>query len=234
MQSETTTIWAIMPAAGSGARMGALTPKQYLLIHGKTLIEYSITPLLHHENIAQVIVPISQQDSHWQTISLSQHPKVFTTIGKEVRCDSVRQGLLQLTRAKPDDWVLVHDAVRPCLSRELLQKLIDDLIDHPVGGLLALPPSDTLKRANDSGQVVSTVDRSSVWRAQTPQMFRFKHLSQALDNHNNFSDESEAIEALGLQPKLIPSSPINIKVTQPEDMLFVEKLLLSPNRLEIY
>lgn len=234
MTKLTTKIWAIVPAAGSGARMGAITPKQYLSLHGKSIIEYAISPLLNHLQIAKVIVPISNDDKHWSKLSVSQHAKVVSTIGGSERCDSVLQGLLALKDAKPDDWVLVHDAARPCFSTELLQTLIDGLADHPVGGLLALPPSDTLKLADEAGQVIKTVDRSNCWRAQTPQMFRFKLLAQALDNNENYTDESEAIEALGHQPKLIPSSPMNIKVTEPTDLMFVEKLLASHRMLEIF
>lgn len=219
---------ALVPAAGSGSRFGAHLPKQYLLLAGKPLIHHALATLCAHPRIDRVVVVLSPDDLYWRDHDWSAlGPKLMPVhCGGASRAVSVRNGLFELTGwARPDDWVLVHDAARPCLSGALLDTLITGLADDAVGGLLAVPVADTLKRADDQGRVACTVPRAAMWQAQTPQMFRLALLHDALDRGTDVTDEASAIEAAGLAPKLVASSAGNLKVTWPEDMKLAELIL---------
>jgi len=222
----------IVPAAGSARRMGSAVPKQYLPLAGKAVIEWAVAPFLARASIMTVIVVLAADDRRWSQTDLSRHTKIQTTTGGVERMNSVVAGLAALdTHAALDDWVLIHDAARPCLLAADLDRLIDGLRDDEVGGLLAAPVVDTLKRADDASRVTQTVPRDKLWRALTPQMFRRDVLSKALHSAiaagATVTDEAQAIEALGLRPKLIAGDADNIKITLPEDLLRAERILQS-------
>jgi len=224
--------WVVVPAAGSARRMGAAVPKQYLPLAGRSVIEWSLAPFLAHERAAAIVVALSPNDEHWSQLALAGDAKIVTTIGGSERMDSVLAGLRALQdRATPDDWVLVHDAARPCLSSLDLGRLLTELSGDAVGGLLAAPVVDTLKRADDGGRVAQTVTREKLWRALTPQMFRYAVLQRALESAQAkgiaVTDEAQAVEALGLQPKLVAGDADNIKITLPEDLPRAERILRS-------
>ncbi len=210
--------------------MGAAVPKQYLPLADRTVIEWSLEPFLRLERTSGVVVVISAGDSRWTQTHLAGHTKITTTLGAAERMDSVVAGLKALeSRAAAHDWVLVHDAARPCLSSADLDRLLNQLSDDEVGGLLAAPVVDTLKRADDQQRVAQTVSREKLWRALTPQMFRFELLRRALqaavENGVAVTDEAQAIEARGLRPKLIAGDADNIKITLPEDLPRAERIL---------
>lgn len=222
----------VVPAAGSARRMGAAVPKQYLPLAGRTVIEWSLAPFLAHERTAAIVVVLAEQDQRWPQTTLAGDTRVVTTRGGAERMDSVLAGLQALQdRAALDDWVLVHDAARPCLSAIDLDCLLNELNDDDVGGLLAAPVVDTLKRADDGGRVSQTVPREKLWRALTPQMFRRDLLQRALQSARAkgiaVTDEAQAVEALGLQPKLVAGDADNIKITLPEDLPRAERILKS-------
>lgn len=224
--------WVVVPAAGSARRMGATVPKQYLPLAGRTVIEWSLAPFLAHARTAAVVVVLADQDQRWVQTSAAGDPRVVTTSGGVERMDSVLAGLRALQdRAAPNDWMLVHDAARPCLSGIDLDRLLNEVNDDAVGGLLAAPVVDTLKRADDSERVSQTVPREKLWRALTPQMFRYDLLRRAIENARTrgvaVTDEAQAVEALGFQPKLVAGDSDNIKITLPEDLPRAERILKS-------
>jgi 2-C-methyl-D-erythritol 4-phosphate cytidylyltransferase len=212
--------------------MGAAVPKQYLPLAGRTVIEWSLAPFLAHARTAGIVVALSSDDQRWSQTTLAGDAKIATTIGGSERMDSVLAGLRALQgRAAPDDWVLVHDAARPCLSAIDLDRLLTELDGDAAGGLLAAPVVDTLKRADEGGRVSQTVARDRLWRALTPQMFRYVVLQRALENAQAkavaVTDEAQAVESLGLQPKLVAGDADNIKITLPEDLSRAERILRS-------
>lgn len=216
----------LIPAAGSGSRMGAQLPKQYLPLLGKPLIHHTLSLFCAHPAIAQVIVVLSPDDTCW-TDTGDGKVRVLRC-GGETRAATVLNGLEAMAdEVATGDWVLVHDAARPCLSRELLDRMLDELADDPVGGLLAVPVADTLKRADNDGRVARTEPREGLWRAQTPQMFRYGLLRQALQSMGTDTptDEAQAVESLGLAPRLIAGDGHNLKVTYPEDLVMAELIL---------
>lgn len=229
----TAKYWAVVPAAGSSRRMaGATLPKQYLQLAGRSVIEWALAPLLERSDCERVVVVLADQDRHWPQHALARHPKIVTATGGAERVDSVHAGLRALApQAMERDWVLVHDAARPCLRAADLNRLIVELRDDEVGGLLAAPVVDTLKRSDAADRVHETVSRASLWRALTPQMFRYAVLERALRaahaSHSMPTDESQAVEALGLQPRLVSGDPDNIKITLPEDLERAARLLRS-------
>lgn len=227
--STEVAIWAIVPAAGLGSRMESPIPKQYLPIHGKSILSHTLERICAIPAIRRVIVPLHVDDQHWQTTKHKLPEKIEITCGGALRSESVWNALQILSdRAMPQDWILVHDAVRPCILPEEIEKLLKELTDHPVGGLLATRVVDTLKKAKGS-EVVATVDREHIWKALTPQVFRYGILceafAQAFANNIRITDESSAIEYLGHQPKLCEGSSSNIKITRHEDLAFAEKWL---------
>lgn len=225
--------YALVPAAGSGSRFGAATPKQYLPIAGRPLIHHALAPLCEHPDIDRVWVVLSRDDAIWgQQNWQALGPKVETFYcGGATRAESVRNGLVAAeTALADDDWVLVHDAARPCLTRRLLDDLIGVVGGDAVGGLLATPLADTLKRADAEARVAATVPREGLWQAQTPQMFRAGLLRRALEaapDVRAVTDEASAVEALGLRPKLVASDTTNFKVTYPADFAMAERILME-------
>lgn len=228
--SDTERYWAVIPAAGAGKRMQSDVPKQYLQINGKPIIEYTLEVFIKHPDIESVIVAISDTDEYWNELPVSKHPKVKTTEGGFERCHSVMNCLDYLSDiADENDWVLVHDAARPCLKSTDIDKLINN-VSGTDGGLLALPVRDTMKRSNDR-HVSETVSREGLWHALTPQMFRLHNLQLALkaviDSRELVTDESLAMERAGYRPLLVEGRPDNIKVTHNEDLYLATLYLTS-------
>ena len=217
---------ALVPAAGFGARMGNESPKQYLSLAGQPMIFHALATLCACAEISTVFVVLSPEDTQFQQYDFSRFGEKLQPLycGGATRAESVLNGLLA-AELEPDDWVLVHDAARPCLTQDHLHKLINELRDDAVGGLLAVPVADTLKRADAAGRVLRTESREQLWQAQTPQMFRAGLLAHALQQCKNVTDDASAIEALGYQPKLVECEPTNFKVTYPPDLLLAELLL---------
>ena len=220
----------IIPAAGSGSRMGAEAPKQYLRLNGKSLIQHVIKVFDQATKINSIHIVLSEGDTHWRSTYLNLSGKAQVHhCGGETRAMSVLNGLHAIaSQVDEDDWILVHDAARPGLSNVLLSQLINSLENDAVGGLLALPLADTLKRADSEQCVAATLSRTDLWQAQTPQMFRYGTLKTALtDFKGAATDEAEAIEAMGLKPKLVNGELRNLKVTYPQDLAVLSALLNS-------
>lgn len=236
-----TKLWCLLPAAGIGQRMGANLPKQYLPLANQTLIEVTLSRLHLAFPTATLVLPLHPEDQWWPAIEkrfLKRYPnaRLMTRLGGKERADSVLAGLNALAAfAKPEDWVVVHDVARPCVTQPDLHKLFIELQNHSVGGLLAAPVADTMKRGEVSqhnkatNEVSATVDRNQLWHALTPQMFRYNKLhaalTQGLTQGLNLTDESSALEAAGFKPLLIAGRRDNIKITHPEDLPFAELLL---------
>ncbi len=217
-----------MPAAGHGRRMGAAsgTPKQYLALAGRTVLEHALAPFLADPGCRGIIVALAAGDTVFATLPIAADGRVQCVIGGAERRDSVAAGLAALAgRAQPTDWVLVHDAARPCLPAADLAALLDALPTAAAGALLAVPLVDTLKRADARGSVEATVPRAGLWRAQTPQAFRLDRLRVALERHPAATDEASAVEALGDRPQLVAGSPDNLKITAPADLVQAARLL---------
>jgi 2-C-methyl-D-erythritol 4-phosphate cytidylyltransferase len=221
-----TEFHALVPAAGLGARMGDSMPKQYLPLAGRPMIAHALNTLCSSTEISTVFVVLAADDTLFHSYDWSRFGDKLQPLycGGERRTDTVLNGLLA-SEIEADDWVLVHDAARPCLALAHLSKLIAELRDDAVGGLLAVPVADTLKRADDHDRILRTESRERLWQAQTPQMFRAGLLARALQQPGSFTDDASAVEALGLQPKLVLSEPTNFKVTYPQDLLLAELLL---------
>lgn len=222
--------FALIPAAGVGARMGGNIPKQYAQLAGKTMLHHVLATFSRAPSIAHTFVVVSPDDAYIDAtlagLPAGAHNITVLRVGGATRQLSVLHGLHAMRElVGDDDWVLVHDAARPGLSIELIDRLILDLQDDEVGGLLALPVVDTLKRAGSQGRVELTVPREQLWAAQTPQMFRYGLLLRALGQAVTVTDEAGAIEALGLQPKLVAGHVRNFKVTLPHDVALAELYL---------
>jgi 2-C-methyl-D-erythritol 4-phosphate cytidylyltransferase len=217
--------WAVVPAAGVGKRMNADRPKQYLDLAGKTVIEHTLLRLLHADVFTAVAVAISEEDPYWSELSVARHDKVIRAKGGKERADSVLSGLHAIRdHAQDEDWVLVHDAARPCITAADIHHLIDSLVNDEVGGILALPCADTLKNV-EGKNILGTLDRSHIWRALTPQMFRYGDLKMALEiavGNPTITDEASALELQGKQPKIVEGRPDNIKITRPEDLALAQ------------
>lgn len=221
--SEQPNHWAIIPAAGVGKRMGADIPKQYLLLAGRPVIDHTIERVLLHPRIDGVYVALGADDGWWDDTEYAGHPDLVRVAGGAERCHSVLHALDALAgRADADDWVLVHDAARPCVRREDITRLVDNLIAHPVGGLLGMAVRDTMKRTDAGGRVTATVDRDNLWHAFTPQMFRLGMLRDALTGALSagvlVTDEASAMEWAGHAPLMVAGAPDNLKITRPEDL----------------
>ena len=216
--------WLIVPAAGSGQRMKADCPKQYLKLDQQYILDITLSRLLGHADFSGCVVAIRADDPWWPETMASSDTRIDTCSGGAERADSVLSALEALaSRADDDDWVLVHDAARPCLHPNDLERLLTQLQDHPVGGLLETPVADTLKLvASDSSQVETTIDRRHLWRALTPQMFRCGALRQALKaaiaSGYPVTDEASAMEYAGNAPCIVEGRPDNIKITVPADL----------------
>lgn len=223
--NQSSKCWAVVPAAGVGKRMQADRPKQYLPLAGKTVIENTLDRLLVSGAFQKVVVAISGEDPYWPELAISQHPDVITAPGGKERADSVLSALKALQGLADDnDWVLVHDAARPCLTAGDIHLQIDSLQDDAVGGILALSSHDTLKHV-DGDTIIATIDRKHIWRALTPQMFKYAMLRDALqqtEGNPAVTDEASALEILGYQPKIVEGRPDNIKITRPEDLALAQ------------
>ena len=247
--------WLVMPAAGVGRRFGHVKPKQYAPLQGRTVIEWALTPFLTDPQCAGAAISLASDDPYWPEVAnqLTKMPgrtaDIIVAGGGAERSQSVRKGLEALAgRATANDWVLVHDAARPCLSNHDLQQLLERLGSHPVGGILATPAADTLKRASTEPraavtgsptasavppppgpEIDQTVDRAGLWRALTPQMFRYQMLSDALDRALATgrlpTDEAQALEWTGAHPVLVQGSAANIKITSADDLVLAAALL---------
>jgi 2-C-methyl-D-erythritol 4-phosphate cytidylyltransferase len=213
--------FALLPAAGVGARMAAGHPKQYLDIHGRPMIWHAIRAFERHPAIAGVYVVLAAEDGWWADYDWSAFSRLTALrCGGATRAESVANGLRAMAgEVGGEDWVLVHDAARPCLSRALLDKLLAELAGDEIGGILAAPVADTLKREGEGRRIRETVPRDKLWGAQTPQMFRHALLLRALERAGNgVTDEASALEHLGLSPRLVESDLTNLKVTYPRDL----------------
>lgn len=228
--------WVVMPAAGSGSRFGGAVPKQYAKLDGRTVIEWSLAPFLEDARCVGIAVALAAEDRHWaQLAARLPAGRVGRVPGGAQRSLSVRSALAALTgRAAAADWILVHDAARPCLDPQDLERLLTSLVSHPLGGLLATPAADTLKRAQDSDavsgrEVAQTIDRSFLWRALTPQMFRHGRLCAALDAAHAAgrfpSDEAQAMEWAGEHPQLIEGRSSNLKITTGDELALAAAIL---------
>lgn len=219
--------FALIPAAGVGARMGTGNPKQYLRLAGKPMLRHVLDTFAASSSIAHVFVVVSADDGYIDAVvSGADERMTVLRCGGATRHESVLNGLQAMqAEVRNDDWVLVHDAARPGLTAALVDRLIDTLRDDPVGGLLALPVVDTLKRGSADMRIAATVPREQLWAAQTPQMFRYALLRRALETAESVTDEASAVEAIGLEPRLVEGSPRNFKVTLPHDVALAELYL---------
>ncbi|MGH8559226.1 MAG: 2-C-methyl-D-erythritol 4-phosphate cytidylyltransferase [Methylococcales bacterium] len=222
MGLKSARIWALVPAAGVGKRMAADRPKQYLKLGDRTVLEQTLERLIGSQVYSGIIVAVSENDGVWDSLPVSRSDRVYRVAGGLERADSVLSGLDFIASiAAYDDWVMVHDAARPCLTAKDIRRLRDSVEHDAVGGILALPVHDTLKSI-EAGRISTTVDRSRIWRALTPQMFRLDLLRDALIAASQagwlVTDEASAVELKGLKPLIVEGRPDNIKITRPEDL----------------
>lgn len=227
---ENKKFWAVIPAAGVGSRMQADRPKQYLQLHDKTVLEHSLQRLLDHPSISGAVISLDANDAYWQDINFKHEKPLMVVDGGKERCDSVLNalhGLKKELNASQDVWVLVHDAARPCVRRNDLTKLIEMASTEDDGGLLACPVRDTIKKQKQgSANVDVTVDRSGLWHALTPQMFKLELLINALEKaasqKQHVTDDASAMELAGYHPKLVEGHEDNLKITRPFDLSLAE------------
>ena len=220
----------IIPAAGIGNRMANALPKQYLPLAGKPIISHSIQVFFNHPRITNIHVALNPDDGFWRSLTLEPASKLkLHYTGGDSRSGTVLNTLQAIApQVNDDDWILVHDAARPGLTNQLLDNLLDTLENDEVGGLLAMPLADTLKQGNQENRVSKTIPRADLWQAQTPQMFRYGLLKQALSKFKGMpTDEAETIEALGFQPKLVQGDLRNLKITYPQDLALLEALFVQ-------
>jgi len=226
----TSRYFGLIPAAGTGSRLGGVALKQYQLLAGRTMLEHAVRSLLSAAEIETVFVVLAPEDAVFRTHDWSEFGERLAPLycGGPSRRDSVLNGLVAASSAvDPEDWILVHDAARPCLGQEELRRLIDALTPDETGGILAVPVADTLKRADADRRIISTERREHLWQAQTPQMFRHGVLLQALERAAAVTDEASAVEAMGLRPRLIEGRTANLKVTYAADMEVAELIIRS-------
>lgn len=225
-------IYAVVPAAGVGARMGAAKPKQYLSLLGKTVLEHTLGTLLSITALQRIVVVVSPDDDYWRALPILTDPRIVVVEGGAARSQSVLNGIEALSpHCTEGDWLLVHDVARPCIERRDIMALIERLRQDSVGGILALPVSDTLKQVDQQLRITATVDRSHLWQAQTPQMFRYQLLHQALlrakAENVVITDEASAIEWAGFSPTVVVSTASNIKITRAGDLALAAFILQS-------
>lgn len=229
MPAHSPAFWFVVPAAGAGSRMQSDIPKQYLSLGNKTLLDQTLSRLIAVPQISGIILVLSADDQYFSQSEFFQHPLIQTVVGGKERRDSVLSALEFLrNRISDDDWVLVHDAARPCVTLESIETLKRELNANNVGGILAIPVADTIKQVNSQDLIVKTIDRRSLWQAQTPQMFRFGVLYSSLkETQNNFmvTDEASAIELAGFTAKIVAGRTDNIKITRPSDLDLAEFIL---------
>jgi 2-C-methyl-D-erythritol 4-phosphate cytidylyltransferase len=227
--------WAVVLAAGRGERFGSHVPKQYQRLLGRTVLDWSLAPLLGESSISSIVVALARNDRRWRRTMSAREPRIETCAGGDRREQSLANALEHLAdRASAADWVVVHDAARPCLATRDLARLLAATARDPVGGLLAVPVGDTLKRSADGRHSDETIDRRRLWRAATPQVFRYGILKRALalclERGRIVTDEAAAIESFGLRPRLVPGSSDNIKVTEAGDLELAEAVLRARRR----
>jgi 2-C-methyl-D-erythritol 4-phosphate cytidylyltransferase len=233
--SKSEAVWAVVPAAGIGSRMGADIPKQYLKLNNKALLQHTLERLASHPRINGIVVALAEHDPWWPELSLQLDCELLLTKGGEARSDSVANALAALAEKTDDNpWLLVHDAARPCIRHSDIDQMLLQLREHEVGGILGVPVTDTVKRVDDNGVIVETVDRHGLWRAGTPQMFRLKLLKQALNSAAEqglvVTDEASAVELMGLRPMMVEGHQDNIKITLPQDLALASLYLEQQSR----
>lgn len=224
---------ALLPAAGGGTRFGAPVPKQYALLDGKPVLLHAIERLVAAMPFASIHVVLAADDHFYEHAVGAPGIVKALRCGGATRAESVRHGLEALVRiAHDDDWILVHDAVRPCIDAASLARLVVELADDPVGGVLAVPMASSLKRSSRDRRVVRSESRDGLWHAQTPQMFRFRVLREAFaqPDVDHVTDESQAVEALGLHPRLVLGARTNIKITYPDDLELAAAIMAQQRR----
>lgn len=228
------TIWAVLPAAGIGRRMGSTIPKQYLSIDGVPLLLHALRRLSAVGEIQKIIVVIHPEDNRWAELERSIEEefenRIITVMGGDERYQSVLNGLTAMTEfADKDDWILVHDAVRPCVRTSDIENLIQKVSNHSIGGMLGSPVDNTLKRVDAELTVIETVDRESYWNALTPQMFRFAQLKESIEavvaSGVQVTDEAAAMEVAGFRPIMVAGNKDNIKITVEADLLLASQIL---------
>ena len=222
-------IWGVIPAAGVGKRYSSDIPKQYLPLNGIPVLLHSLYKFVKFDEIEEVLVALNPDDTFWPKLNFS-HPKVKTIHGGSERCNSVNNALEELSgRAENKDWILVHDAVRPCISDFDLKKIIGIVHNEDVGGLLACPILDTIKEVGDNLDVLKTIPREKLWSAMTPQIFRYGLLKKAMNAvlvaGRSVTDEASAIELIGLTPRVVEGDKTNIKITHQQDMVLAESII---------
>jgi len=227
---STPLVHALIPAAGRGTRYGGAILKQYLPISGKAVLAHSIKIFQFHPQISRITVVLAEDDQWFASSVGALASAVETVIGGDTRAKSVRNGLTFIVEKYPEtEWVLVHDGARPCLSSRSLERLLEQGLQSPDGAILAMPVGDTLKRTGEQREITATVDRSGLWAAQTPQLFRIRALAEAIDAAHRegceLTDEASAMEFVGARPKLVMGSVANIKITHPTDLAIAEALL---------
>lgn len=223
-------VHALIPAAGRSVRFGGTTVKQYAHLLGEPVIAHSIAALCNNESVAAVTVVLAEDDGIFEELVAPLFPAIGTVVGGDSRAQSVLNGLQHIHLTDPDcGWVLVHDAARPCLASESLHDLLTAGLNNDSGAILAVPVSDTLKRADAEGRIEATLDRARCWSAQTPQLFPLAallaNLAAALRHGETPTDEAAAMERAGERPLLVPGRRTNIKITGPEDLALAEFIL---------
>jgi 2-C-methyl-D-erythritol 4-phosphate cytidylyltransferase len=218
--------YALVPAAGSGSRFGGELPKQYLMLQGKPLLQHALDRLLAQFPLARLYVVLAPDDELFEAMITVTSNVIVLRCGGRTRGASVHNALSRMAGVD-DDWIVVHDAARPCVDADSSLRLQRELANDDVGGFLALPVTDTLKRVDDDSRVVRTEPREGLWRAQTPQMFRFGVLRRAfaLPGLDGFTDEAQAVERLGLKPRAVVGNAFNVKVTFPDDLALASAIL---------
>lgn len=231
--------WAVVPAAGAGRRFRSTLAKQYVTVHGRCVLSWTLEALLAVSAIEQIVVALANADKEtWSGLGFIEHPRIASCIGGGTRAQSVLNGLHELTArgARPNEPVLVHDAARPCVTPGEIERLIGEVGRHPDGGLLAMPVRDTLKRADGEGRVAATVNRDGLWQALTPQLFPLGRLRAALEQAAaedvEVTDEAQALERLGARPLLVEGALHNIKLTHPSDQGLIERILFGAQTAE--
>lgn len=227
--------WVVVPAAGLGTRMRSEVPKQYLPLSDKTLLEHTLERLLQLPDLAGLVLALNPQDPYWERLPLSTDARISVVDGGSERSRSVLNALNYLTlQAQADDWVMVHDAARPCITPHAIAALCRQTARHDVGGILGVPAGDTLKAVDRAGTIEKTLDRRGLWQAQTPQVFRYQLLHQclarALGQGETITDEASAMELAGYRPLVVEGRNDNIKVTRPEDLVLAELILRQQER----
>jgi 2-C-methyl-D-erythritol 4-phosphate cytidylyltransferase len=230
-------LFALVLAAGQGTRIGDSVPKQYIPVAGKPMMFHSIEALAAVARVERLFVVMAPLDRHWGAHDWSALPDKIEAIfcGGARRSESVLNALKFLeARIARDDWVMVHDAARPCIATELVEQFLDEIGEDPVGGLLAIPLADTLKSADENQRVATTIPRRNLWRAQTPQMFRYEMLRRGIEKKPDATDEAEAVQSIGYNaPKLVQGEDSNLKVTFAEDIQLAELILNMREKIEL-